>query len=49
MPVKILYCGCNTGPGSEFQDRTYGKGMRVCNETIKVIGAKCSSCGSLKR
>lgn len=36
--VKILACSCT----SEFQDRTYGRGMRVHNLAVK--GYRCTVC-----
>jgi len=38
--TKILKCNCV----SEFQDKTYGVGNRVFNESEK--GATCTVCGS---
>lgn len=41
--TKILQCSCQ----SEFQDVTYGKGMRVFNEIGKDqnSGYRCTVCG----
>lgn len=40
----ILQCTCT----HEFQDATYGKGMRVFNETGKdqQAGYRCTVCGN---
>lgn len=35
---EIRSCSCN----HEFQDKTYGKGMRVKNKTLK--GCRCTVC-----
>ncbi len=40
--TKDKQCNCV----SEFQDKTYGKGIRAHNETAK--GLKCTVCGSVK-
>jgi len=41
--TKVMQCSCQ----SEFQDATYGKGMRVFNETGKdgKGGYRCTVCG----
>lgn len=42
--VQIAQCTCK----SDFQDRTYGKGMRLMNTTgtdDKVTGYRCTVCG----
>lgn len=40
---KILRCSCT----HEFQDKTYGKGMRLMNPTGKTqdSGYRCTVCG----
>lgn len=44
MNCKTLKCTCQ----HEWQDKTYGKGMRVCNPTAKKSGDKviyrCTVC-----
>lgn len=47
MAVVIKRCGCkSTPPGiSEYQDKRYGDGMRVCNLDIKKTEATCTVCG----
>lgn len=42
-PIKILKCSCR----SEFQDRKYGKGMRVHNPAKDgaLIKYNCTVCG----
>jgi hypothetical protein len=61
----ILYCGCKASPmkggaygggftnGAEFQDKTYGKGYRVCTGPKGTADKKkdsvtytCTVCGS---
>lgn len=42
--MAILKCSCK----HEFQDRTYGKGMRVFNETKIKDRFRCTVCVSLK-
>lgn len=37
MTIKRCYCE------NEFQDKKYGKKMRVCNETTN--GYRCTVCG----
>lgn len=46
--AKILKCNCN----NEFQDKTYGEGMRVHNKMAKagrVLGYRCTVCGKEKQ
>ena len=38
---KIMRCTCT----HEFQDATYGKGMRVMNPIKDGTGYRCSVCG----
>lgn len=53
--IALVQCGCNTGPASQFQERTYGKGVRVANEVGKVKAApaagrrnvKCTCCSKI--
>lgn len=40
MPVVIKQCTCE----HEFQDKTYGKKMRVCNLLDKSTRARCTVC-----
>lgn len=47
MAVVIKQCDCKGTPGTEYQDRTYGKNMRVCNEKLAGKGAKCTCCGKI--
>ena len=49
MKTEIKTCTCN----SEYQDKKYGKGKRVHNETTKGKGVsgviyRCTVCGSEK-
>lgn len=43
--TKLLSCTCK----SEYQDRVYGKGMRVHNKSVSKLGTKfrCTICGSV--
>lgn len=45
MATQIRRCTCE----SDFQDRVYGKGMRVFNEggKDKVSELHCTSCGKV--
>ena len=49
MAVIIKYCDCKGTPASEFQDKTYGKGMRVHNEKLDGKGSTCTCCGKEKK
>jgi len=44
--TKIVKCSCE----HEFQDKKYGKGMRVFNETAKTNPTvwRCTVCGKEK-
>lgn len=39
----IHICTCN----SEFQDKLYGRGMRVMNQCKKPTDVKCTVCGKI--
>ena len=41
MATEIRKCNCNHA----FQDKTYGKGMRVFNLDFKKINGSCTVCG----
>ncbi len=43
----VKKCGCKGNPsnGSDFQDKKYGDGMRVCNLDLKKTAASCTICG----
>ena len=45
--VVIKKCGCKGNPshGSDFQDKKYGQGMRVCNVDQKGTESTCTVCG----
>lgn len=45
MATTTLQCNCN----SDFQDKTYGKGMRLFNtgDSGKSTKARCSICGRI--
>lgn len=34
-------CACS----NEYQDKAYGKGIRIANETGKANTVRCTSCG----
>ena len=35
MATEVKRCTCNGTPAADFQDKTYGKGMRVMNSDAK--------------
>ncbi len=39
--MVVRKCTCQ----SEYQDRVYGKGNRICNETEKSSKVRCTVCG----
>lgn len=43
----IKKCGCKGNPShaSDYQDKQYGEGMRVCSYDQKKTSATCSVCG----
>lgn len=41
---KKLKCTCP----QDFQDRTYGRGIRVMNKTGKAGEYRCTGCGSTR-
>ncbi len=45
MAGKIIKCTCK----HEFQDKTYGKGMRVFNTEDKSSDSTCTVCGAKRR
>ncbi len=45
MPTIVKQCNCK----SDFQDRTYGKNMRLHNEKLQGKGSVCTVCGSIKK
>lgn len=48
MVLACFRCESNKGSGAAFQDKQYGKGMRVHNETNSHLAAKllyrCTVC-----
>ena len=46
--TEIKKCTCSGTPAADFQDKTYGKGMRVMNENQKK-GFKCVVCGTIHK
>lgn len=45
--TTIKQCTCK-GPAAEYQDKIYGKNMRVCNLRADEKGSKCTVCGTKK-
>lgn len=45
--IVIKRCGCKSNPPgiSEYQDKKYGEGNRVCNLDQKKTEATCTVCG----
>jgi len=46
--IRILPCTCN----NLFQDKEYGKGMRVHNKQMKdkgYLGYRCTVCGKTQK
>ncbi len=43
--VDVKKCNCSGTPAAEFQDKQYGKGMRVMNMDAKK-GYSCTVCGT---
>lgn len=45
--VILKKCGCKSNPPgiSEYQDKKYGEGVRVCNLDQKKTEATCTVCG----
>lgn len=48
MATTVKQCNC-TGPAAEYQNKVYGKGMRLHNEKLGNKGAKCTVCGTIKK
>lgn len=46
MAIEVKKCSCSGTPAAEFQDKTYGKGMRVMNSDQKNTTYTCTVCGS---
>jgi hypothetical protein len=42
MATEVKKCNCK----HEFQDKTYGTGMRVFNLDFKKINGTCTVCGT---
>ena len=45
MATEIKRCKCSGTPAADFQDKTYGQGMRVMNQDMKK-GYTCTVCGA---
>jgi len=45
--TTVKTCNC-TGPAAEFQDKLYGKNMRLVNLKEDGKGGKCTVCGAKK-
>ena len=41
--VAKVQCSCSTGDAAAFQDKTYGKGVRVANLSTKSVKPGLSS------
>ena len=48
MPAEIKQCKCSGTPSSDFQDKTYGKSMRVFNQMKDPTRYRCTVCRSEK-
>lgn len=46
MATEIKKCNCSGTPAADFQDKTYGKGMRVMNLDYKKTSYRCTVCGT---
>lgn len=49
MATAVKQCTCKEGPAAEYQDKVYGKNMRLHNEMTKIKGLKCTVCGNIKK
>lgn len=49
--TTVKRCGCKGTPShsSDFQDKAYGEGMRVCNLDQKKVEATCTVCGKVHK
>lgn len=47
MAIKIIKCDCKGNPShaSEYQDKKYGQGQRICNVGQEKKDATCTVCG----
>lgn len=45
MAAQIKPCTCTGTPATDFQDKLYGKGMRVHNEGAMGKSLSCTCCG----
>ena len=48
MPSIEKQCDCKGTPGTEFQDKVYGKSIRLYNIGKEGKVAKCTCCGKVK-
>lgn len=46
MATEVKRCTCSGTPAADFQDKTYGKGMRVMNSDMKKSSYTCTVCGA---
>ncbi len=47
--TTIKMCNCKEGPAADYQDKVYGKNMRVHNLKDAGKGAVCTVCGNIKK
>lgn len=47
VTVEIKKCGCTGTPSnaSDYQNKKYGNGMRLCNANFKGDMVTCTICG----
>lgn len=45
MAVEVKKCSCSGSLAAKFQDKEYGQGMRVMNQTLKKE-YNCTVCGA---
>lgn len=48
MAIIIKQCDCKDTPSTEYQDKVYGKSMRLHNIGKEGKQAKCTCCGKVK-
>ena len=45
MSVEVKKCSCSGTPAADYQDKIYGRGMRVMNQDAKK-SYTCTVCGT---
>lgn len=48
MPTVTKQCDCAGTPATEYQEKVYGKGVRLHNIGKEGKSAKCTCCGKIK-